>query len=247
MHPFILCRNAKLNRKLSSYTKETMKKAYFITGTDTDVGKTHIAIELIRFFVALGYKTIGMKPISAGCEMVDGVLKNSDALQLIAFSNVDTTYSLVNPFAYAPAIAPHIAANLVNETISIAKIQANFMHLTVLADVVVVEGAGGFCVPINDNETIADLSVILNIPIILVVGMRLGCINHALLSVQAIEAKGLKIAGWIANEIDPEMQFLQKNITSLMMRITAPYLGFVAWQADSTSNQTFNKLDFKAL
>ena len=227
--------------------KVTVKKAYFIAGTDTDVGKTRIATAIIQHFVGLGYKTIGMKPISAGCETVYGEFKNSDALQLLAAGNMDVPYQLVNPYAFAPAIAPHIAANLVNQTINIANIQAAFMHLNALADIVVVEGAGGFCVPINDLETIADLNIALDIPIILVVGMRLGCINHALLTVQAIATKGLKIAGWIANEIDPEMQFLQENIASLKNRISAPYLGFVAWQLDCTTNQTLSQLDLKTL
>ena len=224
-----------------------MTKAYFITGTDTDIGKTYIATALIEYFVSLGSKTIAMKPISAGCEVINGQLKNEDALQLLAASNIEVAYNLVNPYAYAPAIAPHIAANLAGETISIANIQAAFAQLTVLADVVIVEGAGGFLVPINDSETIADLSLALNIPVILVVGMRLGCINHALLTVQSIENKGLKIAGWIANEIDSAMPYLQENIASLVRRINAPYLGFVAWQKDAGVDKIYSQLNLEVL
>ena len=224
-----------------------MKKAYFITGTDTDIGKTHIATKLVTHFVSLNLKTAAMKPISAGCEMQDGQLKNEDALKLIAASNVEAPYHLVNPYAFAPAIAPHIAANLVGEVVSIAHIQAAFEQLSTLADVVVVEGAGGFLVPINESETIADLSCALNIPVILVVGMRLGCINHALLTVLAIENKGLNIAGWIANEIDTEMPYLQENIASLVARINAPYLGFIAWKKDINATQTNHQLDLSVL
>ncbi len=224
-----------------------MTKAYFITGTDTDIGKTHIATALIQHFVALNFKTIGMKPISAGCDMHNGQLKNEDALQLLAASNVTAPYSLVNPYAFAPAIAPHLAANLEGETISIAHIQAAYTQLTALAEVLIVEGAGGFLVPINDTETIADLSVALNIPVILVVGMRLGCINHALLSVLAIEQKGLKLSGWIANEIDTEMPRLHENIASLTARINAPYLGFVAWQKGAGVDKLCSQLDLSRL
>ena len=224
-----------------------MTKAYFITGTDTNIGKTYIATAFIEYFVSLGRKTVGMKPISAGCETLAGQLANEDALQLLAASNLNAAYCIVNPYAYAPAIAPHIAAHLAGETISIANIQAAFAQLTMLAEVIIVEGAGGFLVPINASETIADLSLALNIPIILVVGMRLGCINHALLTVQAIENKGLKIAGWIANEIGCSMPYLQENIASLVTRINAPYLGFVAWQNADSMDKIYNQLDLEAL
>ncbi len=206
-----------------------MKQAYFITATDTDAGKTYIASALVRHFAQQGLKSVGMKPIAAGCEWVDGVLQNSDVLQLRQASNVDAPLSLINPYAFQPPIAPHIAAQQVGVEIALDKIQQAFVQLSQLADVVIVEGAGGFLVPLNDTQTMADLAASLNIPVILVVGMRLGCINHALLSVQAIQARGLTLAGWVANQIDPNMAMLAENIQTLKQRISAPCLAEVAW------------------
>lgn len=206
-----------------------MKRAYFITATDTDAGKTYIASALVRHFAQQGLKSVGMKPIAAGCEWVDGVLQNSDVLQLRQASNVDAPLSLINPYAFQPPIAPHIAALQVGVEIALDKIQQAFVQLSQLADVVIVEGAGGFLVPLNDTQTMADLAASLNIPVILVVGMRLGCINHALLSVQAIQARGLTLAGWVANQIDPNMAMLAENIQTLKQRISAPCLAKVAW------------------
>lgn len=206
-----------------------MKQTYFITATDTDAGKTYIASALVSHFAQLGLKSVGMKPIAAGCEWVDGVLQNSDMLQLRQASNVDAPLSLINPYAFQPPIAPHIAAQQAGVEIGLDKIQQAFVQLSQLADVVIVEGAGGFLVPLNDTQTMADLAANLNIPVILVVGMRLGCINHALLSVQAIQARGLTLAGWVANQIDPNMAMLTENIQTLKQRINAPCLAEVAW------------------
>lgn len=206
-----------------------MKQAYFITATDTDAGKTYIASALVRHFAQLGLKSVGMKPIAAGCEWGDGVLQNSDVLQLRQASNVDAPLSLINPYAFQPPIAPHIAAQQAGIEIGLDKIQQAFVQLSQLADVVIVEGAGGFLVPLNDNQTMADLAVALNIPVILVVGLRLGCINHALLSVQAIQARGLTLAGWVANQIDPDMAMLAENVQTLKQRIPAPCIAEVAW------------------
>lgn len=206
-----------------------MQQAYFITATDTDAGKTYIACALVRHFAQQGLKSVGMKPIAAGCALVDGVLKNSDVQQLTKASNVDAPLSLINPYIFEPPIAPHIAAQQAGVEIAIEIIQQAFTQLSQLADVVVVEGAGGFLVPLNDTQTMADLAASLNIPIILVVGMRLGCINHALLTVQAIEARGLKLTGWVANQIDPNMAMLAENIQTLKQRINAPCIAEVAW------------------
>jgi dethiobiotin synthetase len=206
-----------------------MKQAYFITATDTDAGKTYIASALVRHFAQQGLKSVGMKPIAAGCEWVDSKLQNSDVHQLTQASNVDAPLSLINPYTFQPPIAPHIAAQQVGVEIALDKIQQAFVQLSQLADVVIVEGAGGFLVPLNDTQTMADLAASLNIPVILVVGMRLGCINHALLSVQAIQARGLTLAGWVANQIDPNMAMLAENIQTLKQRINAPCLAEVAW------------------
>jgi dethiobiotin synthetase len=206
-----------------------MKQAYFITAIDTDAGKTYIARALVRHFVQQGLKAVGMKPVAAGCELVNGVLQNQDVLELQQASNVKAPLSLVNPYPFLSPIAPHIAAQQAGVEIELDKIQQAFSQLSTLADVVIVEGAGGFLVPLNDTQTMADLAVSLNIPVVLVVGMRLGCINHALLTAQAIQARGLTLAGWVANQINPNMTMLAENIKTLKQRINAPCLAEVAW------------------
>ena len=210
--------------------------SYFITGTDTDVGKTYVASALVRHFAKMQLKTIGMKPVAAGCELTNGDLLNEDVTQLMQASNVNAPLALVNPYAFVPAIAPHIASKLAGITISLNVIINAFEKLTQLADVVIVEGAGGFCVPLNTSETTADLAVKLNLPVILVVGMRLGCINHALLTVQAIQARGLTVAGWVANQVTGEMPMYQDNFDTLKQLIDAPCLAEVKWKQAVTFN-----------
>ncbi len=189
-----------------------MKQAYFITGTDTGVGKTHIACKLIRQYVAQGYKVVGMKPVAAGCDLVDGEWVNDDVLRLEAASNVKAPRALVNPYSFKEAIAPHIAAELAGIEIKLEVLKLAFEALSELADIVIVEGAGGFLVPINDQKTLADFVVSLNIPVLLVVGIKLGCINHTLLTVEAIKARNCEFYGWIANPIDPQMQHYNDNV-----------------------------------
>lgn len=204
-------------------------QSYFITGTDTDVGKTYIASSLVRHFAQLGVSVLGMKPVAAGCELINGELLNDDVSQLLQASNIKAPLALINPYAFQPSIAPHIAAKQVGITISLDVIATSFLQLQKLADVVVVEGAGGFCVPLNETETTADLAAKLNLPVILVVGMRLGCINHALLTVQAIQARGLTLAGWVANQVSGEMTAYQENFDTLKQMIAAPCLAQVKW------------------
>jgi len=189
-----------------------MKQAFFITGTDTGIGKTYVACKLIQQYVAQGYKVVGMKPVAAGCELINGEWVNDDVVKLEAASNVKAPRKLTNPYSFKEPIAPHIAAELAGEAIDITVIQQAFDALSELADIVIVEGAGGFLVPLNDTETMADLAGILNIPIILVVGIRLGCINHALLTAQAIQARNVSLTGWIANPIEPKMQQYNRNV-----------------------------------
>lgn len=196
-----------------------MKQAFFITGTDTNVGKTYVACKLIRQYVAQGYKVVGMKPVAAGCEFVDGKWVNDDVLKLEAASNVKAPRELINPYSFKEAIAPHIAAELAGVEIEIEVIKQAFDALATVADIVIVEGAGGFLVPINDNETMADLAIALNIPIIVTVGMKLGCINHTLLTVEAIKVRQLVLHGWVANQIDQNMQFYNENIATVAKKI----------------------------
>jgi dethiobiotin synthetase len=205
------------------------KQAFFVTGTDTDVGKTYIAAALLRHFAQQGKVVVGMKPLAAGCQKENGELRNADVGSLVAASNVDADLALINPYAFEPAIAPHIAAEQAGITVSLAKIQQAFYTLQTQSDVVVVEGAGGFRVPINREETMADLAVQLNLPVIMVVGMRLGCINHALMTAGSIRASRLNLVGWVANRIDPNMPALAENIATLKAMIKAPCIADVAW------------------
>jgi dethiobiotin synthetase len=214
-----------------------MQQSYFIIGTDTNVGKTYVASAMVKHFATKGHQTIGMKPIASGCEQTpDGDLLNDDVLALSTASNVVAPLDMTNPYRFSPAIAPHIAAEQAGEVIDCEKIKQAYHALTQLAEVVVVEGAGGFLVPLNRQETLADLAVTLNIPMILVVGMRLGCINHALLTVEAIKSRGLTLAGWVANQVDAEMPVFEENLASLQQRIAVPCISVVRWQNDVNFN-----------
>jgi dethiobiotin synthetase len=207
-----------------------MTQAYLVVGTDTGVGKTLIASALIKHFVSRGLKTVGMKPVASGCDEVGGHLINSDVTALMQDSNVAAPLALVNPYQFTPAIAPHIAAKQVGVTIDIEVIFAAYQQLSASAEVVIVEGAGGFLVPLNQNETLADLAIKLDVPLILVVGMRLGCINHALLTVEAVRARGLQLAGWVANQVDLDMAMFEENLETLQQCIDAPCLSVVRYQ-----------------
>ena len=204
-----------------------MKRAYFIAGTDTGVGKTLITSALVHRFAQAGLRSVGMKPVAAGCEWLDGRLMSEDVVQLVAASNVEVDLDLVNPYAFAPPIAPHIAADKAGVLIELPVIQQAFETLQGQVDSVMVEGVGGFRVPLGLKTDTADLAQTLGLPVLLVVGMRLGCINHTLLTVDAIQARGLKLAGWVANCIDPEMAVLDDNIAALRQRIPAPCVGIV--------------------
>jgi len=211
-----------------------MRQGFFITGTDTGVGKSLVAAALLHLNVEKGRRAVGMKPVAAGAEMVNGGLLNEDVGQLMAAGNVDAPLELINPYVFAPPVAPHIAAQQAGVEISLTTVINAFAALSDLAEVVVVEGAGGFCVPLNDTEEMAGLAGAMGLPVILVVGMRLGCLNHALLTVEAIRARGLPLAGWVANRIDPQMPCFEENLDTLRQRIAAPCLGVIGWQAGIT-------------
>ena len=196
-----------------------MKQAFFVTGTDTGVGKTYVACKLIRDYVAQGHRVIGMKPVAAGCDLVNGQWVNDDVLKLEEASNVKAPRELINPYSFKEAVAPHIAAEKAGIEIKIDVIKQAFQALSKLADIVIVEGAGGFLVPLNNQQSMADLPAALDIPVILVVAMKLGCINHSLLTAEAIKARGLNLHGWVANQIEPEMAFYNKNMTTIAEKI----------------------------
>ena len=217
---------------------------YFITGTDTGVGKTLISCALLYAFAAQGKKVVGMKPVAAGCDE-DGL--NEDVKKLRAASNILATLGQINPYNFIQPIAPHIAARNAGVRVNLDRIIESCNELTAQAEVVIVEGAGGFQVPLNDTEDSADLAVKLGFPLILVVGMRLGCLNHALLTLRAINDCGLKCAGWVANVLDAEMAELDANIQALQQRINAPLLGLVPHQAFPDARTIATQLDINLL
>ena len=198
--------------------------SFFVTGTDTNVGKTLISCALLRGFAGQGLRVVGMKPVAAGCDD-DGM--NEDVRLLSAAGNVLATRGQINPYCFYHPVAPHLAARFVGIRIDLERILESCRELSGQSDMVVVEGAGGFRVPLNDQQDSADLAELLGFPIVLVVGMRLGCINHALLTVDSIVARGLKLAGWVANCVDGQMAMLPENIAALQLRIAAPLLGVV--------------------
>ena len=205
----------------------------FITGTDTEIGKTFISSILIRLLIEKNLNVIGMKPIASGAKNIGGVLKNEDALSLINASNVTADYKNINPYVFEPAISPHIAAEDAGVEINLEKIKDNFNFLEKKSDVVIVEGVGGWHAPLSLHTTVADLAKELNQPIILVVGLRLGCLNHALLTAQAIRQSGLPIAGWIANHVKDNFSSAEKNIETLKHFLNDfPFLGTVTYQTN---------------
>lgn len=205
--------------------------SFFITGTDTDVGKTVITCGLMAAFKQAGYSVLGHKPISAGCVTViaqgQASLRNEDAVAMQALASKDIPYEQVNPIAFTPAIAPHIAAEQAQQDIDTALLDENLTTLqTHNADVLMVEGAGGWLLPINQTQTLAPWVAQHKLPVIMVVAMRLGCLNHALLTAQAISASGCEIVGWVANSFS-EQPFAEANIATLKTMLQAPLLGVV--------------------
>jgi dethiobiotin synthetase len=201
--------------------------ACFVTGTDTEIGKTLISAAILHKLVQQGVRACGMKPIAAGAEERDGELHNEDAAMLRAAGNVHLPQSITTPFMLREPCAPHIAAQLENVTIEPVAIMTAYAEILGASDATVVEGVGGFCVPFSDDFDSAGLAVQLGLPVIMVVGMRLGCISHALLTAEAIVARGLVLAGWVANQVDPDMRFADENVAALEARLPAPLLGRV--------------------
>lgn len=219
-----------------------MRQAFFVTGTDTGAGKTHATCALLHAARRAGLTALGMKPVAAGVE-ADG--RNEDVSRLMAASSFEPPLAWVNPFLYAPAIAPHIAAREAGRPIEIAAILQAFERLQALADVVWVEGVGGFRVPLDERWDTADLAQKLALPLVLVVGMRLGCLNHALLTAEAIAARELPLAGWIANRIDPVMDRFDANLEALQRRLRAPLIGVLP--AGIAPDQASGALDLTIL
>jgi dethiobiotin synthetase len=211
-----------------------MEQGYFITGTDTNAGKTWATIALMRYFKQQGKSVVGMKPVASGCsfpcaawECQDGQLKNADALLIQENASLKIAYDLINPYAYELPVSPHIAG--INDPVKLATIVERFNVLKTAAEIVLVEGAGGWYAPLNDCEDISDLAKALALPVIIVVAIRLGSINHAKLTYQAIQHTGIKCAGWIAMCVDPGMLNRDENILTIKKALNAPLLGVLPY------------------
>ncbi|MBB6342640.1 dethiobiotin synthetase [Pseudomonas fluvialis] len=205
-----------------------MKRAFFVTGTDTEIGKTTIAAGLLHAARLAGLSTAAAKPVASGCELTEAGLRNGDALALLGECSLPLRYEQVNPLAFEPAIAPHLAARESGVELTVAALAEPVRAVLALgADFTLVEGAGGWRVPLAGEQSLSDLAIALQLPVILVVGVRLGCINHALLSAEAILRDGLPLVGWVANLVDPNASRLEDNLATLRERLPAPCLGFV--------------------
>lgn len=218
--------------------------SYFVAGTDTGVGKTLISCALLHAFAAQGKRVIGMKPVAAGCGEDD---LHEDVVRLRAASNVLAGKGQVNPYCFPRPVAPHLAAQFIGVSINFSRIVESFSELNGLADEVIVEGAGGLLVPLNEEQDSADLIGQMGLPVILVVGMRLGCLNHALLTVDAMKWRGLELAGWVANAVDADVPMLDESVAALRQRIAAPLLGIVPHQAQPDAREAAVFIDLGLL
>ncbi|MFV8834479.1 dethiobiotin synthase [Aquisalimonas sp.] len=215
----------------------------FVTGTDTEVGKTVVGCSLLAGLNALGMTAAAMKPVASGCERTADGLRNEDALALMAAASVRHGYDVVNPVALEPAIAPHLAAIEAGITVDVAGLAAAARALAADADLLLVEGAGGWRVPLTEDAGFADLAAALGYPVVLVVAVRLGCINHALLTAEAVRRDGLPLAGWVANIMNPDEPRLDQQLETLRTRLPAPCLGILPWAPDEIPVHRARHLD----
>ena len=225
----------------------TTRFDYFVTGTDTGVGKTLVSAALIHSLARMGIKVAGMKPVAAGAELRDSQWWNEDVALLSAEANVSLPVQLIAPCLFKEPAAPHVAAALEGKQINPSDILAAFEQIRAQTEAVIVEGVGGFCVPLTPQTDMADLAAQLQLDVILVVGLRLGCLNHALLTAEAIAARGLHLAGWVVNQIDPAMPHQAANIDTLRGYLPAPYVGCLPWMALPSVAVAADALDFSRL
>ena len=218
----------------------TKQRVYFVTGTDTDVGKTYVSALLLNYMSRQG-SVIGYKPIAAGANFVNGELHNDDAVTLRSASSELIDYQRINPICFEPPIAPHIAAEKANESLTVDVLNQWWVQEQGHSDIALIEGAGGWRLPLNNSEYLSDFVRVQDCEVIVVVGMKLGCLNHALLTIEAIKADGLRIKGWIANQLHEPMAFYDDNLAYLKQSIDAPFIGEVK------SNQQVDNVDFCGL
>ena len=224
-----------------------MNRGWFITGTDTGVGKTRVSRLLLEALARAGQIAVGMKPVASGCQISETGLRSDDAELLLAASGVTPDYADVNPYRFAPAIAPHLAAHEASVEINLEKILDSFRRLQTKSSWVVVEGVGGWRVPLGERLTMVDVARAMRLPVILVVGLRLGCLNHALLTVEAIRLANVPLAGWVANQIDPAMTHVPENIAALEQRIDAPLLAQFPFQPSAKPDVTASAIPIQML
>jgi dethiobiotin synthetase len=234
-----------LNRTI--YDLPFTSNGFFVTGTDTGVGKTLVACGLLRACAALGLRAIGMKPVAAGAHVEHGRLVNDDVRALGLSGNVAAPGELVNPYCFEPPIAPHIAAAQAGVLIDLDRVKHAFLQLAAAADCVIVEGAGGFRVPLGPHTDASDLAATLGLPVVLVVGMRLGCINHALLTASAVRSAGLPLAGWVANHVDPAFACGDENMAALRERLHAPMLARIPYGENADPALVASRLSVELL
>ncbi len=208
----------------------------FITGTDTDIGKTYVTCQLSQWCIQQGFRVANLKPIAAGAERVHGELRNQDALLLQQASNVELPYHQINPFCFQEAIAPHIAAERAGCALQSQMIKDALDIDHIPADIVFIEGAGGWRVPLSDSECMSELPEVLDCDVILVVGMRLGCLSHALLTIDSIQQRGHRLIGWVSNQLDATMSYYQDNLETLKRRISVPHMTEITYQQKQINN-----------
>lgn len=209
-----------------------LPKQFFVTGTDTDVGKTYVSVQLIENLVSQGESVGVMKPIAAGGYLRDGQMVNEDALSLIEASGTNQSYEQVNPYLFEEPVSPHILTKKTGTKIDLDMLEETFIQIRNDYDRVLVEGAGGWKTPLSESENMSALAKRLDLPVILIVGMKLGCLNHAQLTQDAIQQSGLEMAGWIANTLDPDMAYLIENIEYLKSHLNAPLIGHIPYKKD---------------
>ena len=219
-----------------------MKQGYFITGTDTNVGKTWVTLALMTYFKQQNFRVMGMKPVASGCEKLDNQWRNADALAIRQCNSELVDYDLINPYAYERPISPHLAGKL--NPVDVTVVYSHFQKLQTMADVIIVEGAGGFYAPLNATQTIADLALALQLPIILVVSIKLGCINHAQLTFEAIKNAQLSCVGWIAVCNDETFDCVELTIDSLVERLSIPLLGVLPYLNEADFDYLAAKIHF---
>jgi len=222
-----------------------MAEGYFITGTDTECGKTEITLGLMQKLQSTGYSVLGMKPVASGAVPTADGLRNEDARRILRQASIPLQYELVNPFAFEPPIAPHVAAEQAGMDIRFGRILESLRELSNQADLVVVEGVGGWRVPLGNDGAVSDLAQAMNMPVVLVVGMKLGCINHALLTAESILSGGFNMTGWVANVVQPEMLEQEANIATLKREIAAPCLGVVPYMPQITVQAVADRLQLQ--